>query len=611
MEQTFRFGDPIDAPDLPRNYLPAGLPALRGQKDAGSRILLMTNVARDAIRYEIVQVEDLASPATWSGRGEPPGQQYGAIPKAPGNGDISAGIARPMNGNPPTDARGTVVLGPPLADQDFFGERRLSFKAAQRADIVNDGESVILVIDYGMAFWNTRFRSLAGPCRFREVQFLDFENGDPLAVIGSLDQAGIADLCDLADQEGQAAVVAELRQMFPFSFFGSGMDMDSLWHGTAMADLAGGADVGDPSGRVMFGMELPTAAVRDCGGDTLISVLPIALAAGLKMTEAYADRPLIIVLAFAFPSGPHDGSHPIARSITEMTAAARLAGRDVSLMLPAGNHLQDRCHARFGPTAAADPAPFVTWHLPPDDFSPNTIEICLSAPQTPTVRLTSPDGRTAETPIAPGTFFALEMDGSVIGGLHHVSDLSAGVAAENGILRLCLAGTAWQQPGQRPPPCGDWTVAIRAECDADLWVLRDDVNQDAASARPNQPSFFVDTLYRERNLTGAFGLDDTDTGGLRRSGTVSILTTAVDPDVFAVRADERIGTLPPQTAFYSGRPFAALPASAAAQWRDEIVDDGWEGRGAYAVGNGTERVFGVSGTSAAAAMAARRLADTT
>ena len=78
------------------------------------------------------------------------------------------------------------------------------------------------------------------------------------------------------------------------------------------------------------------------------------------------------------------------------------------------------------------------------------------------------------------------------------------------------------------------------------------------------------------------------------------MTTAVGPTT--VEAMEKLGPTAPRQACYSGRAVSGGGFDMAV-----LVDDGYQGRGLNAVGNGTDRVFRVSGTSAAAGRAVRSI----
>ncbi len=147
-------------------------------------------------------------------------------------------------------------------------------------------------------------------------------------------------------------------------------DPDGLWHGTAIADLAAGATAGTADEVALFGVELPRAVIADYSGGMLTATLAAIFDAVHPMTSAFADRPLTIVMPLGFPAGPQDGSHPAAVEID--LAMARSGRTNIRLVLPAGNHLQDRCHA--GLNDHGSPA-VVHWDLPPDDHSINSTEI--------------------------------------------------------------------------------------------------------------------------------------------------------------------------------------------------------------------------------------------
>ena len=143
----------------------------------------------------------------------------------------------------------------------------------------------------------------------------------------------------------------------------------------------------------------------------------------------------------------------------------------------------------------------------------------------------------------------------------------------------------------------------------DAWVLRDDRDPVADRSRPRRPPTLWDPSYRRRDQSGARPLTDDPGSAVRRSGTLSVLATALDPalppldpSVIVVQADERMGTGPDVQAGYSGRHYdgSCIPFRA-------LVDDGWLDRGAAAAANGTQRRVRISGTSAAAGIEVRQL----
>ncbi len=566
-------------PLLPYNYFPAALAAISENHAARNRHLFVLPQAQsspqDEILSYVVSAKTMQNPA-----------------------EMSAFLNSIEPALDPNLANESCFLGP---------ETGLAQTNQPRVQKLNPSElignapysRVVVVIDHGIAFWNRSFRT-AGKSRFTEIQYLDFDKGAPNATlpIGRLTEADVASLCGRADLPyGQTKLLETLKKQFPRSFYGSypPPDADGLWHGTAIADIAAPDDGGKTA---LYGVELPDAALRDWGGDTLQYVLPSALKAALAMTSPLAHLPLIIVLPFAFTSGPHDGSHPIAQNIKAILDTAKTT-RAVSLVLPAGNHLQDQCTAIIPPTALGATAAYVTWHLPPDDFSPNTIEIIVENvaldPDRPLVEITKPNGRAVQAWLLPNQTARLTLGTTIIGVLKRAANIGG-----NARYRISLTPTGWLKGNLRPAPFGDWKVSIATTQPAMLWVLRDERDMASDMALPNRGSYFTDPKYRERDANGDFHRDDRPPNSVRRSGTASVMTTAVGPTT--VEAMEKLGPTAPRQACYSGRAVSGGGFDMAV-----LVDDGYQGRGLNAVGNGTDRVFRVSGTSAAAGRAVRSI----
>lgn len=541
LDAAFRFAGAVTAPDLPINYLPGAISALRGEA-AGKPFIALSHHFTGC---RVIDPADLADPVALSDR---LGRMHTAVPEA---------RARTPKARKPGKA------------------------------------AAIVIIDHGIAFWNRRFLTADGDPRFVELRFLDFDERSATGICASvLTSPEIADLCRLADAPGGCAdVERHLGERYKSSFYGHPADPDDLRHGTAMADLAAGSDDPGPHAPVLYGVEIPTGTLIDSGGDNLQALLPDALDTALSMTGAHRGHPVTIVMAFAYPAGPHDGSHPVARIVTDFMA--RTASDQVSLVLPAGNHLQDACTASLPATGPRKKAPSVIWRLPPDDFSGNTVEICVPSPDGAEITLTTPDGQTATASLPPATFAPLHLHGSFVGGLHRLPD-SDGKAK----YRLTLAGTGWYPGGQRPAPYGDWRLAVRASATVGLWILRDDRSLPFDRSRPHRPSVFAGPDYAPTDALGAPVIADTGPGPVRRSGTASVLSTGAG--AWCVEATERWPGGPERTAWYSGR------KADGTQFDQRIlVDDGRASGGTPAVGTGGPARYAVSGTSAAAALAAR------
>ncbi len=568
MTCDFKIGESFKVPGLPLNYMPAALSARRSEHDAPNRVVMELRNWIDG------HERDESMPVTF----------FVASSEVQANLDAMA-LLPPLAERSENSA---FYLGPPsrLAPRQNAYSMNFEKTLARTAiELPNPSPKSIAIIDLGIAFWNPAFRDATSQPLFRSVTQIDFD-AQGNSTVGRLPVGtSISSLCQDADKLfGQTLVIQKLAATFKGGLFAAEPDPDAFRHGTAVADIASGPGIKTDD---MFAIELPYVALTDYGGDTLQLVLHVALSVAVFQALHDQSTPLVIALPFGFPGGPQDGSHPIAEVTGAIMAFANLIfSKGVHLILPAGNHLQDRCHAVLTPAA-----PDIIWRIAPDDFSTNCVEFCLYKSDKPTVTLTSPDGKSCTICLNADQYTDILCGTTIIGGVHRWPDRRGWTK-----LRIALAPTAWRPNCPAPAPFGDWKLGVVADVDAQLWILRDDADRVAQQGSPHRPSVFFDPAYRERDTNGSYCLDDSTTGKLRRSGTASVLTTAQHQTT--AQANERIGGTDRQ-AFYSGR------ASAGEIFQSALVDDGWESRGVAALGNGTPRIFSVSGTSAAAAILAR------
>jgi hypothetical protein len=557
---------------LPYNYAPIAISEIAGQPRARGRRLFPVNLdpERPRVPTFLVNADTLKDPLSMAR--ELDGIRLRLLDTGPAD--------RWFLG-PPSDVPDDIEIPLVLNSDNVVGAARM----------------VAVIVDAGIAFWDSAFRSGAGS-RFREIVYLDFDaqggNNQPGK---RLDQTSIADLCKRADAEGPRSVVKHLGQLFPNSAFGPGgaAHADRGWHGTGVADLVAGGLKEDQDDVALFGVELSMSVLRDHDGDALLAVLSVVVEMILAATDSLDHLPLVIVLPFGFVSGPQDETHPAIAAVSQRLANA---GRKVDLVVPVGNHLQDRCVACFDPPSpeVPDPARSVLWRLPPDDFSPNALEIVLhGGGKHRTLGIAPPGRELTEIDLQVGDFVSVMRGGHRIGWLYRRPD-----AAASARVRLDLAGTAWRSPGAPPTPAGDWRITETSGSVVDLYALRDDRDPVDDEAFPRRGAHFADHRYRETDGTGAPLRADAGAGPVRRAGTASMLTTV--SGVIAVQADERLGGGPRQQAWYSGNRASSVPWT----W-SKLVDDGWPSRGVACAANGTAQRVRMSGTSAAAALHARWL----
>ena len=429
------------------------------------------------------------------------------------------------------------------------------------------------LIDVGIAFWHPDFRRPLGARDavplFKTMLFMEFEgakaadqDGDPqegAPKVTVLSEESIQDYCDLFDRKGQAAVVAKLGKKFPGSIYGQqrrfgGLGPHDFAHGTAMAS-AMFHEVGEVNA---VGLELPAAAVLDQSGDTLRPVAAMAVDVVGKWIKTLTkdagtqdQRRTHIAMPYAYLGGPAPGDNdkaayrgPVHDALEAVLAPSPRedgGGGEVALYLPTGNLRQDRQHLRFGDMNTGRPRR-LTWQLPAQDPTPNTIELCWEAgkkaDEMPELTLGAPCGDLTPFTVQPNQVRTLSDDaGRVLGAAH--------LRAEGHwrILRLTLAAT--RASGDAPPArAGQWqlTVTPRARMrDVHGFILRDDPPFVAHQARRTRQSRFVDESYvRETTITRPMtrGPEQT-TSPIKRDGTASHLVLGELTHRKAVSASER------------------------------------------------------------------------
>jgi hypothetical protein len=599
----------IRADLLPWNYLTFALGDILERVKGPDRILMILPPGGQPARFAAISGETLKDPRATV--------DFIAALEAPeGRGEAHQTGTRVQPDEPTTDARRARIEGPAAAEAIstttvFIGPvterppndgisaaRKTTPIIAKPWDPLPAGiDRAVVIIDSGIAFWNARFRGSAGP-RFLGIRYLDFETPTPVLNNG-LDASDIATLCAVADTRGSPEVVNKLGELFPNSVFGTAANPnpEGFWHGTAVADLAAGAAAGEAETVAMFGLELPRAVVADYSGEMLSFVLGTIFAAVLDMTSSFPNVPVTIVMPLGFPAGPQDTTHPAVKKIlSEIGASMR---PNLKIVLPAGNHLQDRCHALLDASGSRD---MIGWDLPPEDFSLNALEIFGDAGKVLKLKIAGPGqsvAADASLPV-PSCFRFVIKGGVRIGVIKRFVDRGGKSRA-----RIQLWQTALDSSSLAATPSGRWSIFSNGADTLKLWLFRDDRDPIADRSRPRRPSRFWSPGYILRDAFGAPPLTDDPGAAVRRSGTLSVLATAADAGglpIEAVQADLRLGNGNIRQAAYSGRREDGAPLTVS-----ELVDDGWSDRGVAAAANGTQKRVRMSGSSAAAGLRARAI----
>ena len=218
------FGDLTDARAavLPWNYLAPAFGDLLSRASGQTRIMMALPQGDQPARFAVIAADILKDP------------------KATADFILSLKVD-----GAPIAPRQRFFVGPATTrrptfnadmDPEVFDVKGLAWDTAAQ-QVFN---RAVVIIDAGIAFWNARFRGRNGP-RFQGIRYRDFE-ADDLGQKAGLAAAMIANLCQMADTLGSPAVLDYLAGAYPKIVFGAAANPDpnGFWHGTAVADLAGG-----------------------------------------------------------------------------------------------------------------------------------------------------------------------------------------------------------------------------------------------------------------------------------------------------------------------------------------------------------------------------------
>ncbi len=577
IEETLKFERLGHDMDVPANFLPAGLAALLGRGDDGSALPIFGEDGEGGLSMRFAPVESILSP----GRLAELHKSLGGGPDTPTF--FGPAIARPAR----DDARRSLPLRK--------GRRR-------KLRTPDDINVAVGVIDAGIAFWAPMFGDA-----FASVGFLDIGGDDGATEI--VTQVSASDLAAMrargGSEAGDRANRSKLAIDHPTSVYAIVPGMPpvvtptGLSHGVAVASLVREA----ASDLRLHALELPGSVLRDASGTALRGILDAAVRGVANMADAHHDPegPLnvIIVLAFGFPGGPQDGpvADDILRRLLRTVGTYRDIGIELTLVVPMGNHLQDRAYAAL---SRSDGGPCrLDWRVLPDDHSANTVDL-IHAEGTPALTVETPDGRRGTRPAGTGATHLFGGSEGLFGATWTVP-IGGGLSRT----RIALAPTASRVGAVPLTPFGRWHLSL--DCaEADAWVLRDDSSYDDRSA-PRRRSWFEDPAYRDRDGTGLPGLDDAlqPQSAVRRAGTASVLAASLDRAIIPVGAQwQPQAASGPISTRYSGAFTAAHPR--APEW--VVVEGTGPASGRRTPGSASGRQFRLSGTSVAAALHAGRLA---
>ena len=330
----------------------------------------------------------------------------------------------------------------------------------------------------------------------------------------------------------------------------------------------------------------------------------------LARAQGYAQ--LVVVLAYESWLGPHDGSAWFETAMDELCNPARavpatLQGLTVQLVLPAGNSRERDCHAQLGST---DGHAGLHWHLPPGNEDPMDLEL-WAPPQASAlqVRLIPPGG-TPSPWIGWGAAARWAHAGGTLAcAVMHPSSPAGGGRPQ---LALRIAPTSTLGSGAIAPH-GTWRLELQGDAvmQAGLHARIGRVEPALAVPRRNRQPHFVQRTPPQSEADRLNTLNGHATGRhVQVAGAFQGQNFPhVDPPAFDIRGRPVRSPLRNVSAAYSG---AGDPAGLRQRPDASVVVEHsllWPG--VPSLGPTSASVRRLSGTSTAAPLLARALADET
>lgn len=479
---------------------------------------------------------------------------------------------------------------------------------------------IVAVIDDGLAFANMAFRTT--PTQTRVQAFVDIRStGDPRQPLAARQiwKSTIDDL--LTDHSSEQRIYDSLDLFYrkghassPFEVIRAPLAR-RVSHGAHVLDVACGATPaagsGDDTKPGIIALNLPPDVVDDRSGRNMADALSMALDELLDIAAVLEFPPLVVNFSFGVFAGPHDGTGLIERQLQDLIR--NYPDQRCTVVMPAGNSFQARAVVRCD--AKAGQARSIDWAVLPDDRSSSMLEI-QSGPRRPS----DPPLEVFLQPPAPGfagtgetsalhivDLIDTDPDGNMIWArLHHRVVPADRVGFVRDYVTVFLSPTADGESGAPRLPSGRWKVNMVPGIDT--WiegrVQRDDAPR-GAYARGRQSHLKDPDYPRFEHPSGRIVNDTADRGGLiSRARTLNAFATASDLIVVGGvrRSDGR-------AAVYSSAGGTNNPNRIYAPDVAAIVDESSVHRGVLASGVYSGSTASVSGTSVAAPMLTRLIAQ--
>lgn len=480
-----------------------------------------------------------------------------------------------------------------------------------------DGSVLMVILDDGIGIANRRFWHSEQKTRILAFRDMDHDgcspNGDRIFTAAQIDknmQACGDDETAFYQEHGMIDVRSSRRQ--PLRRLRT--------HGTHVLDLFAGYDYNVPSEREtartrpIIAVQLPSRTVEERSDVQMEGALRRALKWVLLKTMELNNAqvraggkalPLVVNFSFGVFAGPKDGGGAIERLLDDFIETSRLSA-PCEVVVPAGNGYASQSSARLALGSPGTPCPPLVLKVQPDDRTPSFVEIWAPLgkenAQSIEVRVRPSRSRSAGRSVL-GHHVDWIVNGDIQARLYHqIAPRAEGGQRE--VVTLALRPTADAGGDPTACPSGPWEIEVRNISNpegttVDLFVQRD----DPVSFRPptgRQSSFQHPQYVRHTETDGR--PPENDVGPVTRARTLNAYASGLHT---VIAGGHRASDGKPAS-------YSAAGPTANARSRPTLsaaAEDSAQFQGKLASGTLSGTVFRLTGTSVAAPLAARAIAD--
>ncbi|OED43122.1 hypothetical protein AB833_04500 [Chromatiales bacterium (ex Bugula neritina AB1)] len=517
-------------------------------------------------------------------------------------------------------------------------------------------ETVIMaVIDDGLGFANNSFRDKKSKSRFQYLWWQDTD-ATPSAGVPFGVEKGKKEIDDLLEDEPSDADVYRKFGTMDFKRDRRSTVALGLTHGTHVLDIAAGYDPDDDrQDRPIIGVQLWQEAVeRGTGAELelyILAAVEYILKRAVQISDSVGEKlPVVINLSFGFNLGPHDGTSLFEKNLSKLIQSHNENEGGASIVISSGNNHLTRTHSEvtFDSRQPVHPSQ-LEWQVLPEDRTSTAMEIWLPydskvedentdfLPDQPRFTddrfqftLTTPTGLKSE-PILCQHGAGARLNTIIGSDSHQIAEIKYCFVSGHtgrGMVRITLTPTAKLAAENGPwantevSPSGVWTITLTRRAfnkdeiaqgtveKIDAWIVSDD--QVYGYPLLGQQSYFVNDLYDDYDTQGREIVEDS--GGsspVRRKSLINAAATGENVNVAGSYYERELE----QTEYSAGGPKVGAKAETVNPSYNRKPDllAASEGSrihyGVLAAGSMSGSVRPMGGTSVAAPMFARRLAD--